>query len=144
MNAISQTIFSKAYSGMTMYCFRLNFTEVFIPDGPIGNIPALVQIMALRHTGDKPLSVPMLPRLLRRLYAALGVDALRLLISLTTRRFFLPYNKSTIKDLQYLPNVWGNPLLLSVGFPAQMPVKCQAHPKVINPSAVWSAQWLNG
>ena len=28
----------------------------FVPKGPINNIPALVQIMAWRRTGDKPLS----------------------------------------------------------------------------------------
>ena len=30
------------------------------PKGPIENIPALVQIMAWRHPGDKPLSEPMM------------------------------------------------------------------------------------
>ena len=34
----------------------------FILNGPIGNISALVQIMAWRRPGDKPLSEPMLPR----------------------------------------------------------------------------------
>ena len=32
----------------------------FVPKGPINNIPALVQIMAWRRPGDKPLSEPML------------------------------------------------------------------------------------
>ena len=32
----------------------------FVPKGPINNIPALVQIMAWRHPGDKPLSEPMM------------------------------------------------------------------------------------
>ena len=32
----------------------------FVPKGPIDNIPALVQIMAWRRPGDKPLSEPML------------------------------------------------------------------------------------
>ena len=32
----------------------------FVPKGPINNIPALVQIMAWRRTGDKPLSEPMM------------------------------------------------------------------------------------
>ena len=32
----------------------------FIPKVPINNIPALVQIMAWRRTGDKPLSEPMM------------------------------------------------------------------------------------
>ena len=32
----------------------------FVPKGPINNIPALVQIMARRRPGDKPLSEPMI------------------------------------------------------------------------------------
>ena len=32
----------------------------FVPKGPINNIPALIQIMAWRQTGDKPLSEPMM------------------------------------------------------------------------------------
>ena len=35
-----------------------------VPRGPINNIPALVQIMAWRRQGDKPLSEPMMIRLL--------------------------------------------------------------------------------
>ena len=37
---------------------------MFVPKGPINNIPALVQIMAWRRPGDKPLSEPMLNSLL--------------------------------------------------------------------------------
>ena len=32
----------------------------FVPESPINNIPALVQIMAWRRAGDKPLSEPMM------------------------------------------------------------------------------------
>ena len=35
----------------------------FVPKGPIDNIPALVQIMAWRRPGSKPLSEPMMIRL---------------------------------------------------------------------------------
>ena len=35
----------------------------FVPRGPIGNIPALVQVMAWRRSEDKPLSEPMRVRL---------------------------------------------------------------------------------
>ena len=35
----------------------------FVPQGPINNIPALVQIMASRRPGDKPLSWPMMVKL---------------------------------------------------------------------------------
>ena len=36
----------------------------FVPNGPINNIPALVQIMAWRRPGDKQLSEPMIVSLL--------------------------------------------------------------------------------
>ena len=36
----------------------------FVPKGPINNYPALIQIMAWRRSGDKPLSEPMMVSLL--------------------------------------------------------------------------------
>ena len=36
----------------------------FVPKGPINNIPALVQVMAWHRPGDKPLTEPMVVRLL--------------------------------------------------------------------------------
>ena len=39
----------------------------FVPKGPINNIPALVQIMAWRCPGDKPLSEPMLVNLAKHI-----------------------------------------------------------------------------
>ena len=36
----------------------------FVPKGPINKIPALVQVMAWRRSGDKPLSEPMMVSLL--------------------------------------------------------------------------------
>ena len=42
----------------------LKMSLKFGPKGPINNIPALVQIMALRRPGDKPLSEPMIVSLL--------------------------------------------------------------------------------
>ena len=50
MAAISQTTFSSA--------FKVSLK--FIPNGPIDNKSALVQVMAWRRTGDKPLPEPML------------------------------------------------------------------------------------
>ena len=45
--------------------FQMKAYELkFVPRGPINNIPALVQIMAWRQPGDKPLSEPMLVSLL--------------------------------------------------------------------------------
>ena len=42
----------------------ITFSLKFVPKGPINNIPALVQIMAWRRLGDKPLSEPMMVSLL--------------------------------------------------------------------------------
>ena len=39
-----------------------------VPQGPINNIPALVQIMAWHRPGDKPLSEPMMVSLLMHIY----------------------------------------------------------------------------
>ena len=59
MDAISQTTFSIAFSWMRMFEFRLRLLK-FVPKGPINDIPALVQIMAWRRLGDKPLSESMM------------------------------------------------------------------------------------
>ena len=41
----------------------INISLKFVPRGPINNIPTLVQIMAWRRPGDKPLSETMMARL---------------------------------------------------------------------------------
>ena len=43
----------------------------FFPKGPINNIPALIQIMAWRRSGGKPLSEPMMV-----IYVSLGLNEL--------------------------------------------------------------------
>ena len=52
----------------------------FVPKCQINNIPALVQIMAWRRPGDKPLSEPMMVHW--RICASLGLNELRLLVVL--------------------------------------------------------------
>ena len=42
----------------------IKFSLKFVPTGPINNIPALVQIMAWRRPGGKPLSEPVMVSLL--------------------------------------------------------------------------------
>ena len=67
-----QTIFWKGFSWMKLYEFRLELEVLkfkFVPRGPINNIPALVQIMAWRRPGDKPLSEPMMVSLLMHICA---------------------------------------------------------------------------
>ena len=54
MAAICQT-FLNTFSWMKMFELRLKFTKC-----PFNNVTALVQIMAWRLSGDKPLSEPMI------------------------------------------------------------------------------------
>ena len=42
------------------FCILIRISPKFVPMGPINNIPVLVQIMAWRRSGDKPLFEPML------------------------------------------------------------------------------------
>ena len=49
---------------LKMYEFRLTISLMYVPKGPINNFAALVQIMAWRRPGDKPLSKPMMVSLL--------------------------------------------------------------------------------
>ena len=62
----------------------------FVPKGPINNIPVLVQIMAWRRPGDKPLSEPI--RLVyRRIYASPGLNELNPINQLINQStIFLP------------------------------------------------------
>ena len=61
MDAISQTPFSSRNEN----CSILNtFSLKYVRKGPIDNNQALVQIMAWRRSGDKPLSEPMMVSLL--------------------------------------------------------------------------------
>ena len=57
MAAVFQTVFSNRFSWMKIYEFRLKFHN-------FNNIPALLQIMAWRRPGDKPLSELMMVSLL--------------------------------------------------------------------------------
>ena len=61
------TTFSNSFSWMKVYKFWLRFHSRFVLKGPIDNIPALVQIMAWRRPGDKPLSETMMVSLLRHI-----------------------------------------------------------------------------
>ena len=64
MVLITQSIFSSAFSWTKMYEYCLRFHWNFSPKVRIKDIPALVQIMAWRQPGDKPLSEPIMVILL--------------------------------------------------------------------------------
>ena len=46
----------------------IKISPMFVPDVRINNIPAVIQIMAWRRPGDKPLSEPMMVSLLTHIY----------------------------------------------------------------------------
>ena len=48
----------------------IKISQRFVPKGPINNITVLVQIMTWRRSGDKPLSEPMMVRLLTHICVA--------------------------------------------------------------------------
>ena len=60
MADISQTMFSNAFFLNVKFCILIQISLKNVPKGPIDNNQALVQIMAWRWIGDKPLSEPML------------------------------------------------------------------------------------
>ena len=53
----------------------IKFSLQFVPKGPINNIPVLVQIMAWRRPGNKPLSEAVM-LVYWRIYASLGLNEL--------------------------------------------------------------------
>ena len=69
MAAIFQTTFSNTFPWMTVW-ISIKISLKFGPRVPINNIPALVQIMACRRPGDKPLSEPMMVSLLKHICVA--------------------------------------------------------------------------
>ena len=60
VDAISQMTFSSQYSWMKMLELRLKFHWSLFLRVQLTMFPALVQIMAWRPSGDKPLSEPMM------------------------------------------------------------------------------------
>ena len=72
----------------------------FVPKGPINNIPALVQIMAWRRSGDKPLSEPMMVSLLTHIC----VTRPQWVNSLAPRRSGYDFKKSTFTQVQFWPS----------------------------------------
>ena len=56
-------IFNCIFSNENVW-ISINISVKFVPRGQINNIPSLVQIMAWRRPGDKPLSEPMMVSLL--------------------------------------------------------------------------------
>ena len=56
----TMVIIFQTFSWMKTYEFRLKISLKLVLKGPTNNIPALVQIMGWRRSGDKPLYEPMI------------------------------------------------------------------------------------
>ena len=85
----------------------------FVPKGPINNIPALVQIMAWRRSGDKPLSEPMMasPGLIYwHIYASLCLNELnhisQLIIRQDTDYQFIIFSSSEFSQYASFQSQW--------------------------------------
>ena len=87
MAAISQTIFSNAFSWVELFDFPLKFHWSLFPRFQLTISQHLVQIMAWRRPGDKPLSELMMVGLLTHIYASPGRNEL-----ITTAYQNKPYN----------------------------------------------------
>ena len=72
INSLRPRLNRRPFADDIFKCIFLNENEwisprislKFVPKGPINNNPALVQIMAWRRSGDKPLSEPLMVSLL--------------------------------------------------------------------------------
>ena len=67
--------------------FRIlnNMSLKYVPRGLIDNIAALVQMMAWRRTGDKPLSEAMSYTLLTHIYASPGLRELTFIVAVVSQ-----------------------------------------------------------
>ena len=68
MAGVSQTTLSNIFFFDEKVIISIKISLKFVPKGTIDNIPALVQMMAWRRSGDKPLSEAMLVSLLTHIY----------------------------------------------------------------------------
>ena len=102
MDTLFQTTFANGFSWMKMYEFPLKFHwSLFVPRGPISNIPTLVEIMAWHLPGDKPLSQPMIVSLLTNIC----VTRPQWVNSLNPERF--GWNLDRVFKLISMINGWG-------------------------------------
>ena len=60
------------------FCIFIRISLKLVPKGPDDNKSALVQVMAWRRTGVKPLPEPMLTQFTDRIYTTPGGDELKL------------------------------------------------------------------
>ena len=96
----------------------------FVPKGPINNIPALVQIMAWRCPGDRPLSEPMMASLAMhicvtrpqwvksKIYHSINFSYVKLLVEImdTTKSYHFAF----LSRLSFKVYHWGHILFINM------------------------------
>ena len=89
----------------------------FVPRGPISNIPALVQIMAWRRPGDKPLSEAMTVNLLTHICVTRPQWAKVKIHSLKENNAFIQKRNASHCKMIHLPLSWISFVPNSVAYP---------------------------
>ena len=111
----------------------MNISLKFVPKGLIDNIPALVQIMAWRRPGDKPLSEPMMVNLLTHICVTrpqLVNSSCRLMIKKTSK-------------LHITGSVWREYHGTHKG-QVQVPTGCPCHAVTMIPAWEMPSSFING
>ena len=128
----------------------------FVPHGPINNIPALVQIMAWRRPGDKPLSGPMMVKLPTHIC----VTRPQWVNGQTDTKIWLCYQNNKLKwsdaiifmkscwqtmlvVVQVLKSLYTHSFNLNVALIPSLPHKYINPWHLSNPEFLIDAQWLN-
>ena len=117
MAAIFQTKFWNRFSWIKMYEFSIEILLNFVAKGPINNIPALVQIMAWRQPGDKPLSEPMMVSLLTHICIT-RPQRVNIIKTICHAEDLIKWAcSSKQQNLLCLPNLWNLPGTCTVVLP---------------------------
>ena len=107
----------------------------FVPKGPINNIPILVQTMAWRRPGDKPLSGPMMIRLLTYICVTWP--------QWVKQCYLISRIVSEISDnLSMFGSLEGQKRLHSAGILQQSTITY--HFMSMFPMSIWTTTWLHG
>ena len=101
MDAITQTTLSSAF-----FWIPTKISLKFVPKSPINSIPALVQIMAWRRPGDKPLSELMMVSLLTHICVARPQWVNINNVDLASKRFCAIHMRAYQYEMQSLNYFW--------------------------------------
>ena len=86
--------------------FFIKISLKFVPKGPINNIPALVQIMAWRQPGDKPLSEEMMVNLLTYMPHSVSMSYTDTNLQICVGSINQEYKNNFLWNLQAISQDW--------------------------------------